>query len=542
MDLEKLFFDRKNTLAILKKRVIDLKDGYRQNVALLGPQHIGKTSILHKFVSDLDDPELITIYLDLDQKDFKYIFCNFVGSILYNFAKSKQLALHDDLSLLMETTKKEIPQTIEVIKRIQSNIDKKRFAESYRQLISLPEVFSLESKMFCLIILDEFHNLEDLAITDVFQELGKRIMTQKRCLYLMASSMQNIARKILSEKLSLLFGHFEIVDIRPFELETSQSFIGYCLSDIQMSRDLKNFLIDLTGGHPFYLSILVREIKNLSLIHNQSEVFLPLLSKAIENTIFDKWGVLSRHFEIMISQLSPGKNNREVCSLLIALANHHHKTEDIAANADLRKSFILQKMSILIEFGIVEKCASFYYLKDKLFKYWIKYIFQKRLNSIGCDLDRQRQHFSVELSESVSSFQSVSQKELSLRIVDLLKCFDNESFNFEGRRYRLPCFYKIKPLKMRSASKRDLDVIKAYSSDEAWFIVLNEEPLSEGDVSAFLSESKKLSQKPRRRVIISFKDLENSARLKALQEKTWIWSEGEINLLLNMYDKPYIVK
>ena len=92
MDLEKLFFDRKNTLAILKKRVIDLKDGYRQNVALLGPQHIGKTSILHKFVSDLDDPELITIYLDLDQKDFKYIFCNFVGSILYNFAKSKQLA------------------------------------------------------------------------------------------------------------------------------------------------------------------------------------------------------------------------------------------------------------------------------------------------------------------------------------------------------------------------------------------------------------------------------------------------------------------
>ena len=221
MELEKLFFDRKNILAILKKRVIDLKDGYRQNVALLGPQYIGKTSILRKFISDLDDPELITIYLDLDQKDFKHIFFNFAGSILYNFAKSKQLVVHDDLSLLMETTKKEIPQTIDVIRRIQSNIEKKRFTESYRQLISLPEVFSLESKMFCLIILDEFHNLEDLSIADVFQELGKRIMTQKRCLYLMASSMQNIAQKILSEKLSLLFGHFEIIDIRPFDLKTS---------------------------------------------------------------------------------------------------------------------------------------------------------------------------------------------------------------------------------------------------------------------------------------------------------------------------------
>ena len=309
-----------------------------------------------------------------------------------------------------------------------------------------------------------------------------------------------------------------------------------------MNRDLGSFLIDFTGGHPFYLSILVREIKNLSLIHNQCEAFLPLLSKAIENTIFDQWGVLSRHFEIMISQLSQGKNNREVCSLLIALANHHHKTEDIAANTDLRKSFILQKMSILIELGIVDKCASFYYLRDKLFKYWIKYIFQKRLNSVGCDFERQRQCFSSELNDAVSSFQVASQKDLSFRIMDLLKCFGNESFNFQGRRYRLPCFYKIKPLKMKSVSRQDLDVIKAYSPDEAWFIVLNEEPLSEGDVNAFLNESKKLSQKPHRRVIISPKDLENSARLRALQEKTWIWNEGELNLLLNMYDKPYIVK
>ena len=57
-----------------------------------------------------------------------------------------------------------------------------------------------------------------------------------------------------------------------------------------------------------------------------------------------------------------------------------------------------------------------------------------------------------------------------------------------------------------------------------------------------MSESKKFSQKPQRRLIISLKDLESNTRLKALQEKMWIWNEGELNLLLNMYDKHYIVK
>ncbi len=124
----------------------------------------------------------------------------------------------------------------------------------------------------------------------------------------------------------------------------------------------------------------------------------------------------------------------------------------------------------------------------------------------------------------------------------MLKCFDNESLNFHGRHYRLPSFHKIKPVKLKNSSDQDLDAIKAYSAEGTWFIILNHELLSENDVNIFMSESKKFSQKPQRRLIISLKDLESNTRLKALQEKMWIWNEGELNLLLNMYDKHYIVK
>ncbi|MDP8265557.1 MAG: hypothetical protein P9M07_01285 [Candidatus Aceula meridiana] len=542
MESEKSFFGRQETLNLLKRRVLDLKEGYRQNLAFLGTPYAGKSFLLQKFISDLDDKEIIPAYLDLEQKDFRYLFTNFAGSILYHFAKVNDFPLHNDINVLSESIKKYLPQTVRAVSSIQKLISKKRFTEAYSQLISLPEVFTLESGKFCLIVLDEFHLLEDFDLQDVFQELGKRIMTQKRCLYVVSSSAKGEAKKILSEKLFLLFGHFEIVEVNSFDAKTAQQFIAQRLGNIRIGENLKSFLFDFTGGHPFYLDILASRIRNLSLMHRQDVAFLPILSQAVEDTIFNRWGVLSRHFEILINSLSAGKSPKEIYSILVALSNSQHKIEDIVVACDLKKSFIRQKISRLIELGIVEKSGNFYYLQDKLLRYWIKYIFQKRLNNIDCDPKKQKVDFRKEFAAAVEIFQMASQKELSLRIIELLQCFGNESFNCQGRRYRLPSFRKIKPIKLRNANNQSFDIIKASSEDGLWFIILKQDSLSEKDVNLFMDESRKFNQKPQKCVVISLDSLEDNVRLRALQEKMWIWSEGELNLLLNMYDKPYIIQ
>mgnify|MGYP001769689107 FL=1 len=43
------FFDRRNYIQILEKRVSSLKEGYRQNIAIIGDENVGKTSIISKF-------------------------------------------------------------------------------------------------------------------------------------------------------------------------------------------------------------------------------------------------------------------------------------------------------------------------------------------------------------------------------------------------------------------------------------------------------------------------------------------------------------
>jgi hypothetical protein len=64
----------------------------------------------------------------------------------------------------------------------------------------------------------------------------------------------------------------------------------------------------------------------------------------------------------------------------------------------------------------------------------------------------------------------------------------------------------------------------------------------ESDVNVIMRETKKVGPRMERCLIISLEALDENTRLKALQEKFWIWNEQELNTLLTLFDKPYIVQ
>ncbi len=537
------FFGRKPQMHLLKRRVIDLKEGYRQNVALLGNRFVGKTEILYQFMSELEEESMTIVYADLDHCDLNVFAFKFIGGLLHHFSRLQKLTIFDDIPALMENVRTLIPQTVGEIKKIQVNLSKEKFQEAFTSLMALPEVFTAESGKFCVIILDEFQNLDDLGINDVFQELGKKIMTQKRCIYIMASSFPISAKRILSEKLSLLFGNFEVIDVEPFDSKTSQEFIVTHLSHLKISQHLSDFLVNFTGGSPLYLKVIVQELMNLCAFHQQNEIFVPLLAQAIENVIFHPWGVLNQHFEITVNQLCfSNKTNRAMSSILLALAYGHHKLREVTQEVGLKPQVLNQRLSRLTELGMVEKNGHAFYFPDKLFKYWIKYVFQKRLRLLDPLSDRPPREFQDEFKELVASFQIISNKDLSSRIVELLYCFDNASIHLNGRRYKLPVFREVVLIPMKNPESENLDILKASSPEGIWLIGLKKENLCENDVNAFLSATKTLEPKPQRRILISLSDLDETTRIKALEERMWIWNEKEINALLGFYDKPFIVQ
>jgi len=541
LDTHQTFFGRDDILGVLNRRVSDLKEGYRQNVALLGGRFVGKSSILVRFAQNLDD-DLTVVYLDLENRELDYFLKKFIGSLLYNYAKSKHLPLHDEIDVLLESVKDTLPHTVSVVHKILKDYKAGKLSAAFQGVMALPEVYSNETGKFCILIIDEFQYINDYYVHQAFQVLGKKIMTQKRCLYICASSQPQEAARILGEKLSLLFGNFEILTVEPFDSLTSQNYIGQRLQELKIGAGLKSFLTDFTGGHPLYLDLICRELISQSAIHQQSEVYLPLLSLAVENTIFDRWGVLSRHFELLINELCAPKDARLVSEVLISLANAHLKLDEIAGDTNIRRQSLSVKIKALIERGIVFKNGKFHYFSDKLFKYWIKYVFQKRLKDIELSPDRQRLMFKEEFQRHVENFKVSTRQDFSSRIVELLHCFGNECFQLNGRKYRLPAFREIVPFKLRQENGIYSDFIKAKTDDAIWIIIMKKDSLSEQELRSIMQEARKIESRPEQCLIISLRELDDATRLKALQERFWIWNEGELNTLMTFFDKPYILR
>ena len=539
MSVQQNFFGRTAIMELLKKRVLDLKEGYRQNVALFGNRYIGKTTILRQFLANLDE-EIAVVYIDVENKDFRSFLDQFVGSLLCNYSRHRKLPLYEDVMLLLESVQESIPHTVSVIRNIYKDYHAKKLSTSFHGLLALPEIFTNETGRVCVLVLDEFHRLEEVTVPNAFAHLGKKIMTQKKCLYVVTSSHPQQAKKILLEKLSLLFGNFEMISVDPLDPQTSRQFIEETLQGIIIKEPLRDFLVDFTGGYPLYLHLICNELVSLSVLHSQDEVFIPALAQAVENTIFNRWGLISRHFELMVQELAAGKGNQIISAFLMSFANDKHKADDLCAELGFKKNQVAGKINRLKEEGVIFKNGNFYYFRDKLLKYWVKYIFQPRLKDIGGDPQQRRERFHQEFQSCVENFNATSAKDLPLRIMELLYCFDNEAFDLNGRKYKLPLFREIVPWKISNEQGQSLNVIKALTNEDVWLIAVKGENVSEAEVSALLEESRKNASKPQRHLIISLKTLDENTRLKALQERCWIWNEDEINTLLTLFNKPYI--
>jgi len=542
IDFDHNFYGRRGVLDILKKRVMGLKEGYRQNVALLGNRYIGKTALLQRLMIQMEEDDVFFLYLNLENRDFDFFASQFTKSLLYNYLKKENLPLQEDLKLICAEARNRLPRTVFLVTAIDDLTSQGKHLEAYHMILSLPEIFTQETGRSVVLILDEFNYLEDFNIPEVFAELGKRIMTQKNCLYIVASSAPQQSQTILSEKLSLLFGNFETISLEAFNFNEAQGLIDHNLDGVKIGLHLKNFLADFTGGHPLYINLLCQELICLSGVHGQDEIYAPIVTQTIENVIFNPWGVISRHFELQINALVNGKCASATMAVLGALAEGKHKVSDLSEILKFKASQITSRLGALQEANIIERNGNYYHIKDKLFGYWIKYVYQRRMRVIDLELGRSRKQFKEEITRALNDFGLVARKDLSTRIADLMHKFDNESFVLCGRRYKLTTFSDIKPLKLRVNAGNYVDAIQAQGLEGTWLIVLKKDLIHDTDLSGILEEIKKLEPKPSRSVIVSLSGLEENAKVRALQEKLWIWDEDQLNRLMHLFDEPIIVR
>lgn len=537
LEAQEHFYGRKKKLELINRRVLDLKEGYRQNMAFLGERYVGKTAIIKKYLRELDASRIAPVYIDLENSDIAFLFSQMAGSLLSHYTASRNFDAGNDLASQINAAEYSLPETVRAIRQIQNHLSHNRDADAYPQIIDLPQIFAQEADVFCVLFFDEFQHFEDLGIAEEFKELGKRIMTQRRCLYIVVSSQVWAAQKILSEKLTLLFGNFEIIEIRPFDITDCREFLKMHLHGLKMGEALGHFLIDFTGGQPLYLTLICAELRALTALHRQTEIFLPILSLSLEKILNERWGVLNRHFDLLLDRVTCGKGNVIVGRILISLSAGRMKIAELADSLGVRQSVLSGRVNRLLELGIVAKNGNFFFIPDRVFRYWLKFVYQKRRNFLEDRDERQVEEFRREFSRAYEASCANQGRDISHQVVELLSCFENEQLTINGRRYKLPQFKEMAPSRVRLSGGGHMDLIRAASEDGEWIIILKPDAIGESEIVRLAEETRKIIQKPQRCVLISLKPLDENARIRAIQERMWIWNEGELNALAEIYDK-----
>lgn len=533
----KAFFDRKPILDLLAKRVGGLKGGYRQNVAIIGCELLGKTSLILQFLSTFKDNQILPIYVDLKDEPFTQFAYRFMEALLYNFLVSKGKASGGQFRELVTNCTEFIPRTVEEIKKIEAHLEKYQFDQAFSLLLDLTAVVKEESRQHPILILDEFDQLGTFKLSKPFAHFGKKIMTQKETMYIIASSSVNLAKEIVREKLSLLFGNFEIVELLPFDFETSRRFLDERLKTVNIPDAYKKFLIALTRGHPFYLDVASHTAMKVASEKNFEVSAQDLIAQALEAELFNLRGTLNQYLSSLLRQLEECRGSDTYLSILLAIAEGSNKLSDIAKFTKKKASDVSKPVAKLTEMDFLQKFGSFYSINDPLLKFWLRAVYQRRKSSVASRILEKSNEFRQDVKNLASHFMDESKRSSLERAMELFRLFKNETVEIGKKRYRLPHFVEVE-----SRIVRDVNLpVVARFGNKYWIAQVEEKRVTETEVAEFAQKCKQSRYKIQRKILIVLNDLEINAKLLAKEEKIWIWGLGELNLLLDLYGKPLLL-
>jgi len=528
--MEDKFFDRKVYLDILERRVTALKDGYRQNIALVGEELVGKTSLVFKFLNSFCDSRFIIIYLETRPETLASFAKRFIGVLLYNFLTPSEISLKEDLDFLVNKASNYIPKTVERIKSILSQLQKNKRENIFTELLSLPEIINTETGKFCVVIFDEFHNLERLGIKNLYKEWSQVLILQKTVMYVIISSMQFKTKNILSKDLCLLFGNFQVITVEPFDIRTTEEYLEHKLKDLNIAAGLKNFIVHFTGGQPFYLNLLIESLfKSASLD----------LVDMLQDLLFESSGILNQKFSNYLQRFQESPYGHDYISILHLVSGGQNKIKDIAHISHKTKKEIDLRVNYLSEIDAVSRSGDFLKINDRVFGFWLKSVYQEKLLSLTFDSSNQKMLFRKNMENMIQEFLSNAEKPVTQRLTELLRLFADERIQIDRKKLRLNHFREIKPLEFNNKGIKEGLICR--SNESLWIFALKYDLLTEDDIAEFSLECKKYRHKLQRKIIITLREMDPNSRLKALEEKIWTWDLNNLNQILDLFSKPRII-
>ncbi|MFH1996245.1 MAG: AAA family ATPase [Candidatus Omnitrophota bacterium] len=533
----KYFFGRNDLLQLLDKRVETLKDGYRQNVAITGQSMTGKSSLLQHFLYTIRDDSFIPIYVELGKESFQSFASKFIATLLYNSLRSQGDKTTGTIDSLLERAQNIIPRTADAIRHILEQIEKKQMSDAYFGLLGLTSSLREETSKSCIVILDEFHNIESFDIKNPFSIFGKVIMLQKDTMYIVTSSRMNTIKKILQEKLALLFGNFEVVELKGFRYSVASDYIERRIKPLAIDPATKRFLISFTDGNPFYLNYLCGEAKNIAQALSRSMIDQSDVEEATLSLVYGSNGTIHQYLLNFLLNNLDGGNRDTHLTVLVSLAKGCNKLKEITRDLKKNSSDVSRILEELIEIGIISKRGAFYIIDDSVLRFWLYHVYHaKQTMLINYVLERASAYRS-DLKAYISDYSQDANKGIFSKVVELFDLFANDYVQHGDKTILLPQFTRVGVGTYDDITPH----IVATAKNKCWVCRIYTSIINEDDIADCLRNMKSSPQKIAKYVAVPLAGIDENAKLLAKELKIALWDLEFINMLLHVYGKNGVI-
>jgi AAA+ ATPase superfamily predicted ATPase len=527
------FFGRDEELELFAKRVLALRDGYRQNIALTGQSLSGKSSIILHFLSTIKSEGFVPVYVEVIKEGFDSFADKFIATMLYNALARRGEAPTPDLETLLDLAKAEFPKTYSAIRAVYAMVSESAIDEAYTALLTLTSILKEESGLPSIVIFDEFDNLEYLGVKNPFQSFGKVIMVQKDTMYVVSSSRNEAIKKIISEKLSLLFGNFEVVKVTNFGHRKASDYISARLPGYDIPDGVRKFLIDLTDGNPFYLDKMVVECGRVANERMTSHIGEDIAEEAVLRQIYDSGGSIHQYLTSYILELLDSRLKDAYIGTLLAISEGKNKQSEISRNIKMKQAETSKLLARLTEQGIVSRNGALYRIDDRMLAFWLKNVYDRRKKILIDGVFDKTELFRKDIRSFMRSFSDEARRPSSERVRDLFSSFSNELVQIDGKQFKVPHFTKVELQCFGDGAA----FISASFRGIRWIIGTYDRPVSENDIVGFVRNVKSLGIKTPSKVIVAFAGMDDNSRLLAKELKIAVWDLAALNCLFEAYGK-----
>jgi hypothetical protein len=510
----------------LRQRLQAFGEGFRHNLALIGPPGSGKTFQLQRLLIESPPPFLL-VYCPLYRESCRTFFQRFLSAVLQTgLGKSAQQPLEE----LLRQADSELPRTAEAVRSLEPLLGRRLYGEAFNRALDTVRTLMEERGRPCALILDEFLFLEDLGLGHAFHELGKRVMTWPSALFVLASSSPHRARTILRERLQLLFGQFELLSLGPLDPDHATVWVQQELRMVRGGKAMSPFLVRWLGAYPWYLSVFLKRLKELAALGRQPDTESLFLQTAWD-LLGRTEGTLHQWCASRLEGLSRGRLGTRAVDALLHTAEGVRTATKIGER--IGRAGLSDALQLLVERDLVQRNGMCWMVPDPVLRCWLSAVLVPQRSGLSPDDAVLRQRFEQYLRALWGQWTQAHQLSFTDQVVGLFHKFSDETVSLDSKTGRLPKFQRIST--QRPGAAEGEAYLVAEGEGKRWCVTVQGGAANEQTVASFEAFCRSQTPKPSRKVVIMRSNMDPNAKLLAKAANMWVWEPGELQTLLDLY-------